>query len=342
MSHKNLNAKIKIPKKLKEILNKKKISQIYKRFEKNLNIDQNFAVAVSGGPDSLALSFLSKIYSVKKGLDAKFFIVDHKIRAESSREAKLVKKLLTKIGIKAQILIWKGKKTSGNLQSKARKKRYDLLFDSCYRNNIYTILLGHQREDLFENFFIRILRGSGLKGLISLDTETKVNKMNLLRPLLFESKDDLILISKKAFNFYIKDPLNEDVKYQRIRIRKLIVELKKNGLDKKKFFNTIKNLKYSDRVIKYYVSKNLKENTFFSASKNQYLVNKEFFHQPYEVIFRSFSIIIQNIGKKYYPVRGKKLDNLINDIQNNMRLKVTLGGCIVKKYNDTVIIYKEI
>ena len=76
---------------------------------------------------------------MKKGLDAKFFIVDHKIRAESSREAKLVKKLLTKIGIKAQILIWKGKKTSGNLQSKARKKRYDLLFDSCYRNNIYTI-----------------------------------------------------------------------------------------------------------------------------------------------------------------------------------------------------------
>ena len=342
MSHKNLNAKIKIPKKLKEILSQNKISQIYKRFEKNLNIEQNFAVAVSGGPDSLALSFLSKIYSVKKGLDVKFFIVDHKIRPESSREARLVKKYLTKIGVKAQILIWKGKKTSGNLQSIARKKRYNLLFDSCHRNNIYNILLGHQSEDLLENFFIRILRGSGLKGLISLDTETKVDKMNLLRPLLCERKDDLILISKKAFNFYIKDPLNEDEKYQRIRIRKLLVELQKNGLDKKKFLNTIKNLKFSDSVIKYYINKNLKENTFYSASKNEYLVNKEFFQQPYEVIFRSFSDIIKNMGKKYYPVRGKKLDNLIVEIQNKKHLKVTLGGCIVKKHNDTVIINGEI
>ena len=101
-------------------------------------------------------------------------------------------------------------------------------------------------------------------------------------------------------------------------------------------------MKNSDTVIKYYVSKNLTENTFFSASKNEYLVNKDFFQQPYEVVFRSFSNIIKNMGKKYYPVRGKKLDNLINDIQNNKLLKVTLGGCIVEKYNDTVIIYKEI
>ena len=94
MSHKNLSVKIKIPKIFKDKLKNKRIDQIYKRFEKSLNINENFAVAVSGGPDSLALAFLAKIYSIKRKLISKFFIVDHKLRPESTKEAQFVKKLL--------------------------------------------------------------------------------------------------------------------------------------------------------------------------------------------------------------------------------------------------------
>ena len=66
MSLKNLSATIKIPKILKDKLKNKKITQIYKRFEKSIDFKERFIVAVSGGPDSLALAFLSKIYSIKK------------------------------------------------------------------------------------------------------------------------------------------------------------------------------------------------------------------------------------------------------------------------------------
>ena len=66
MSQKNLNVAIRIPKILQKQLNNKKIGKIYKKFEKNLNLDKNFAVAVSGGPDSLALAVLAKIYALKK------------------------------------------------------------------------------------------------------------------------------------------------------------------------------------------------------------------------------------------------------------------------------------
>ena len=68
MSHKNLSAKIKIPKILKDKLNNKKINQIYKKFENSLNLNESFAVAVSGGPDSLALGFLANqnILSINK------------------------------------------------------------------------------------------------------------------------------------------------------------------------------------------------------------------------------------------------------------------------------------
>ena len=166
MSHKNLSVKTKNLKHLKNLLKNKKVAQIYKKFERSIDIDENFAVAVSGGPDSLALAFLAKIYSIKKKIVSKFFIVDHKLRLESTREANHVRKVLKGLTIDAEILTWKGKKPSKNIQALARKKRYEILFKRCDKSKIKNILLGHHQDDLLENFFIRLLRGSGLKGLI--------------------------------------------------------------------------------------------------------------------------------------------------------------------------------
>ena len=341
MSLKSSSVKIKIPRLLKEKLNNKKIKQAYKTFENSLNINQNFVVAVSGGADSLALAFLAKIYSIKKRLNPKFLIIDHKLRSESSKEARLVKKVLERFYIKSDILSWKGKKPIKNIQSLARKKRYELVFSYCDKFKINNILIGHHRDDLFENFFIRMLRGSGLNGLVSLNTKNKIGNRNLLRPLLNQNKEDLEYISKKVFNFYVNDPTNKDEKYLRIRIRKLISELQNNGLDKNKFIKTIKNLKDSNFVVDFYAKQNLLNNTFFSNKNNPLLLNKIFFHQPHEIIFRAFSDSIKFIGKRYYSVRGKKLDRIIDNIKNDKFFKVTLGGCIIKKVNQTVIISKE-
>ena len=342
MSLKNLSVKIKIPKILNDHLKNKRVNQIYKKFEKNLNISENFGVGVSGGPDSLSLAFLSKVYSIKNRIEAKFFIVDHRIRKESTVEAKLVQKILKKIFINSKILTWKGKKPKKNIQSLARKKRYELMYAECDKNKMDNLLIGHHQDDLFENFFIRMLRGSGLKGLISLDKKTKIGNKNIMRPLIDQTKDDLTYISKKVFSSYIKDPSNKDEKFQRIKIRKLITELETNGLDKKKLLSTINNLKYSNNVVNFYVAENLRKNSFFFDKDNKLFLNRSFFLQPYEVIFRGLSKALKLIGKKYYPVRGKKLDKIISDIQNNHLLRVTLGGCIVEKANQTIIITKEL
>ena len=341
MSPKSSNVKIKIPKLFKDKLINRKIKEIYKNFENSLDINQNFVVSVSGGADSLALAFLAKIYSFKKKLNPKFLIIDHKLRSESSKEAKLVKKVLERFFIHADIVSWKGKKPTKNIQSSARNKRYEFLFEYCDKFKIDNILIGHHIDDLFENFFIRMLRGSGLNGLISLDTKSKVGNKNLLRPLLNQSKEDLVYISKKVFNFYINDPTNDDEKYLRTRVRKLISDLQNNGLDKNKFLKTIKNLKDSNFVVDFYVKQNLFNNTFFSKKNNQLILNKNFFQQPHEVIFRAFSESINLIGKRYYSVRGKKLDRVIDNIKNDKFFKVTLGGCIIKKVSQTVIISKE-
>ena len=341
MSHKNLNVKIKIPKLLRDKLKNKIISNIYKTFEKSLNIKDNFAVAVSGGPDSLALAFLSKIYSTKRNLLVKFFIVDHKLRPESTKEAKTVYKLLKKNLIKSEILSWSGKKPTKNIQSEARFKRYELLFKRCKKLKIRNILLGHHQDDLFENFFIRLLRGSGLKGLVSLDKKNTISGINILRPLIHQNKKDLVFLSKKVFGFYINDPTNLDEKFQRIKVRKLINSLQENGLNKKKFLKTIQNLKFSNKVVNFYVNENLKKNAVFSDRNKNLILSKSFFTQPYEVVFRAFSESIRLVGKKHYPVRGKKLDKIINDIDNKRLKRATLGGCLVEKVHQTIIISKE-
>ena len=341
MSLKNLSVKTKVHKDLRNKLNNIRINLIYKRFEKSLNLKENFAVAVSGGADSLSLAFLAKVYSLNNKLKPKYFIVDHKLRKESTDEALKVKKILKKFSINLEILTWRGKKPLKNIQALSRKKRYDLLFSKCDSYKLNNILLGHHQDDLFENFFIRMLRGSGLKGLISLSNKTMINKKNLFRPLLDQKKEDLIFLSQNIFNFYIKDPTNDNEKYQRIKVRKLIEELQKNGLDKKKFLQTIKNLKSSNSIVDYYAKKNLKKNAFFSEKDKRLILNKNFFVQPYEVIFRCLSDSIKLVGQNYYPARGKKLEKIIKVMKNDDPFKLTLGGCIIEKVNQSVIITKE-
>jgi len=341
MSPKNLNVLNKTHRLLLEKLKDKRTFQIFKKFEKYLNINENFVVAVSGGPDSLALSFLAKIYSIKKSLKIKYLIVDHKLRKNSTSEAKFVKKKLKEYSIKLDILTWHGKKPKKNIQSVARDKRYKLLINKVKKFKIKNILLGHHMDDLFENFFIRILRGSGLNGLVSLDSKTQNDKVNLLRPLLKFNKNDLIYISNYIFGSYVEDPSNENDKFKRVRVRNFLKKLESEGLDKNKFFLTIKNLKFANETIKFYTKKNLEENTSFLSNKKIVILNEIFFNQSQEVVFRSFTEILRFIGKKYYPVRGRKIDRIIHLIKNNSSLKITLGGCIVKKVNRTVIVSKE-
>ena len=134
MSLKNLSAKTKIPKLLKEKLNNRRIKQIYRKFERSLKIDGNFLVAVSGGPDSLALAFLSRLYSAIHHKDAKFFIIDHKLRPESTAEANNVQKILKKNLIYSKILTLEGKKLTKNVQALARKKGMNFYFQ-CVKNS---------------------------------------------------------------------------------------------------------------------------------------------------------------------------------------------------------------
>ena len=113
------------------------------------------------------------------------------------------------------------------------------------------------------------------------------------------------------------------------------------GLDKKKFQLTIENLKESDKSIKFYVEKNKRDNSIFNYKKEELILKENFFDNSHEVTLRSLSDLIHIMGKKSNFVRGKKIENILNKIRERKLRKETLGGCVIKMVNHTVILIKE-
>ena len=122
----------------------------------------------------------------------------------------------------------------------------------------------------------------------------------------------------------------------------LISNLEEEGLTLKKFEISLNNLSKSNIAIDYYVQKNINDNSNYLKSTNSIILKDAFLKQPDEIVFRSFSELIQKIGKKETFARGAKVDNLLKFLRStNNYSKKTLSGCIIQKFENSVIISSE-
>ena len=318
------------------------LSYLYSEFSKKLNSfkKKSFLVAVSGGPDSLALTALSKVYSIKNKNKIAYALVDHNLRANSSREAKSVKNLLKKYKISLAIL--KNRKLiKKNIQSNAREVRYELLSKYCQKKKIKTILTAHNLEDQVETFFIRLSRGSGLQGLSSMKQVDKINEgINLARPLLNFKKIQLIKISKTIFGKFYNDPTNKNQKYLRTRIRNLKNKIEESGISYDKIFKSIQNLASSRDTLNLYFDKVYKE--IVSRKKEIILIDLKSFNKlNLEMKMRTLSQAIKKLTNAYYALRSKKIFYLISKIKADGVRKTTLGGCLISSNKNCIILKKE-
>ena len=337
MSKKNSNVILK-----EEFKNYKDLSNIYISLSRQLNFFKKklFLIAVSGGPDSLALAALAKAYADNNNCKIHYVLVDHNLRKNSATEALAVKKLLKKHQITLNIL--KNKKLiNKNIQGQARKIRYDLISTFCKKRKIKTIFTAHNLEDQVETFFIRLSRGSGLQGLSSMKQKNKIgNDITLVRPLLEFKKKSLIKISKIIFGKYFKDPSNDNDKYLRTRIRKFRQKLEKSGINYDQIFRSIKNLASSRDTLNSYFDKIYKELIIYK--NRQLLISiKKFEFLNREIKIKLLSKSFKELTKTYYSIRSKKIINLINQLETKADLKLTLAGCLVIKEKNHIIIKKH-
>ncbi|MBL6786081.1 MAG: tRNA lysidine(34) synthetase TilS [Candidatus Pelagibacter bacterium] len=318
------------------------LSDIFLKFKHKLDAlkKNKYVVAVSGGPDSLALVALTKAYTFLRKTKFYYVLINHNIRKNSNLEAQKVKKLLKKSNINLKIFLNK-KKIIKNIQAEARNTRYDILTSFCKKNRVKVIITAHNLEDQVETFFIRLSRGSGLRGLSAMKSLNMINsKISLFRPLLDTKKKILIKISKKIFGTYFKDPSNKNKKYLRTKVRNLKKPLEDSGIKYEQIFRSIQNLSLSKSTLDGYFNKIFKElikknNKEISISFNKYKnLNKE-------IKMALINESIKKLKKNYYDLRSKKIDNLINNIEKKKFKKTSLGGCIFFKKGKNLCLKPE-
>ena len=139
------------------------------------------AAAVSGGPDSMSLAFLTDGWVRCRGGSLLALVVDHGLRPASADEAMLTARRLAAAAIEARILRWEGAKPATGIQAAARRARYGLLEGACRAQGILHLLLGHQREDQAETVAMRAASGSGSTGMAGMPAVSEASDLRRLR-----------------------------------------------------------------------------------------------------------------------------------------------------------------
>lgn len=189
-------------------------------------------LAVSGGPDSTALLVLAAQWRAKRsnGPELIAATIDHKLRAASASEAKMVARLAAKLGIPHHTLAWKGRKPMTGVQEAAREARFGLFSKLAKEIGADTLMTAHTRDDQAETVLHRMGRGSGIGGLAGIRRVHERGGIFLARPFLDMPKARLVATLKKLRIPFATDPTNKDAKYLRARLRKLAPLLAKEGI----------------------------------------------------------------------------------------------------------------
>lgn len=172
-----------------------------------------YIVAVSGGVDSVVLlDLLSK----QKDLQLVVAHFDHGIRSDSAKDREFTQELARKYVVPFEFA--EGKLGKNASEEKARNARYAFLEEIKTKYNASAIVTAHHQDDVLETIMLNILRGTGRKGLSSLQSGK-----SLLRPLLHISKDEIREYAKKSQLTWHEDETNQDMKYMRNWVRLTVV-----------------------------------------------------------------------------------------------------------------------
>lgn len=185
-------------------------------------------LAVSGGPDSVALMLLAARWRVAGAPPLAVAIVDHGLRPEAAAEAERVAGWARALDFSTTVLRWAGPAPASAVQARARAARYRLLFAEARRIGADTVMTAHHADDQAETVLMRLVAGSGVAGLAGMARETRREGLILARPLLALRKAALVGLCRAEDHPFVDDPSNADPRFGRARLRARMAGL---GLD---------------------------------------------------------------------------------------------------------------
>ena len=184
-------------------------------------------LGISGGPDSIYLLHLVCRLKDEYKLHIVCAHFNHKLRDEADQEEQFVKKVCKTLGVNCLSESKPVKKffTGDSLEQTARALRFDFFLNCSRQTKIKKIALAHHKDDLVETVLMRIVRGSGLRGLRGFLPRTRFKSLNVVRPLVEIRKNEITNWLKKEKVPYCTDKSNFDDKFLRNRLRLKILPL---------------------------------------------------------------------------------------------------------------------
>jgi len=307
-------------------------------------------LAVSGGPDSIALMWLAARWrsTLARGPRLIAVTVDHGLRAEAASEARDVKRLARTLDLQHRTMRWTGEKPKTGLPAAARTARYRLLAQAARASGATHVLTAHTRDDQAETLLMRLLRGSGISGLAAMARESERDGVLLARPFLHVSKSQLVATLKKAKIDFADDPTNRDTSFTRPRLRAIMPVLAAEGGDARNLARLASRLARANQAVEVlvdgaerYLALRDREATRAGFDANAVDAStfdaKAFAAMPEEIRLRLLKRAIDRFGHEG-PAELGKVEALLAALdeagakqgkKRRPRLKQTLAGALV-------------
>jgi len=303
-------------------------------------------LAVSGGPDSVALMWLMTRWrrALARGPRLLAVTVDHGLRPEAAREARDVKRLAQSLGLDHRTMRWAGDKPKTGVPAAARAERYRLLARAARGVGASHILTAHTRDDQAETLLMRLLRGSGIAGLAAMARQSERDGVMLARPLLNVSKSQLVATLKRAGIAFADDPTNRDTTFTRPRLRALLPQLAAEGGDARSLARLAARLARANAAVEVLADGAERYLTLTGRGVSQHphgmtFDAEAFAGMPEEVRLRLLMRAIDRIGHEG-PAELGKVETLLAALDRSFadrrgpklaqaRLKQTLAGALV-------------
>lgn len=281
------------------------------------------AVAVSGGPDSMALALLLDEWANHRDARIEAITVDHGLRPESAAEAAQVGRWLSTRGvIRHTILCWDDPKPATGLQTAARAARYRLLTEHCRAEGILHLCVAHHLDDQIETRAMRAARQSGPAGLAGMSAIREWGGVRLLRPLLGITKQALRTTLTARGQNWIEDPSNRNPAFERVRLRETadqnpsiaLPALHRAGLDRQRLEAAAAALLSTDLTIREAGWASLDPAPLGGGD-------------PAAAF--AFAGLLQAIGGTEYPIAPDRRVAALSQIRDLGEAGFTLGGCYI-------------
>lgn len=265
--------------------------------------------------------------------------VDHRLRPESSAEARQVGKWCADLGLSHHILAWAGANAGTGLQARARRARYDLLTQWCGAQGAEALLTAHTLDDQAETVLMRMARTDSIASLAGIPARGTWQGVALVRPLLDCRRADLRAYLERLGQGWIEDPSNDDRRFERVRLRQMLPDLAASGVTPDRLAVLAKSCavltaQLEDCARAWFRAALHQDDGFCRFDLSAFDMLPRLLRQ------RILADLVRHFGGGSDPERAE-IDRLDRSLDGKTGLRRTLGGALIWQRGGDVLIGRE-